>query len=206
MHAPNLKTPLKQSILYPMTDTPKFLDGQLLIAMPGMGDPRFERAVIFMCAHSTDGAMGLMINNPAPDLRFSDLLSQLDIDTDSDVPDREVFFGGPVEHGRGFVLHSRDYELDGSTMLVDERYGMTATVEILQDMSRGEGPDHSLMTLGYAGWGPGQLEDEIQRNGWLTCTAPPSLVFDIKAPRKWEAALTSAGIDPRLLSAEGGRA
>ncbi|MEO1549747.1 MAG: YqgE/AlgH family protein [Pseudomonadota bacterium] len=189
-----------------MDGTVNFLDGQLLVAMPGMGDPRFEKAVIFMCAHSSDGAMGLMINKPAPDLRFSDLLAQLDISKSAETPEREIYFGGPVEHGRGFVLHSRDYALEGSTMLVDDQYGMTATVEILRDMSRGAGPDQSLMTLGYAGWAPGQLEDEIQRNGWLTCEAPQSLVFDIKAPRKWEAALASAGIDPRLLSSEGGRA
>ncbi len=182
------------------------LAGQLLVAMPGMGDPRFERSVIFLCAHSEDGAMGLIINKPAPDLRFSDLLDQLDIQTDTPDTDYEVYFGGPVEHGRGFVLHSDEYSVKGSTMVLKDGYGMTATVEILRDMARGKGPERAIMTLGYAGWGPGQLEEEIQSNGWLICPADVKLVYRTRPGLKWDVALGRIGIDPRLLSAEGGRA
>ena len=146
----------------------RFLQGQLLIAMPGMGDLRFERAVIFLCAHSADGAMGLIVNKPAPDLSFADLLAQLKIASTIDLRRTRVHFGGPVEHARGFVLHSADYAVEESSMTVSEVFRMTATVDILQDMARGSGPRQALLALGYAGWGPGQLESEIQANGWLT--------------------------------------
>ncbi len=189
-----------------MDEKAKFLDGHLLVAMPGMGDPRFERAVIFMCSHSNEGAMGLMINKPAPDLRFSDLLDQLEITRDEPAGEADVFFGGPVEHGRGFVLHTPDYFVDQSTMAVEDDYGMTATIEVLRDIANGNGPDQALMTLGYSGWGPGQLEQEIQANGWLTCKADQAIVFDTKPAMKWQNALAKIGIDPRLLSADGGRA
>jgi putative transcriptional regulator len=184
----------------------EFLEGQLLISMPGMGDSRFERAVIFLCAHSTDGAMGLIVNKPAPELRFSDLLSQLKISAEGERPEPRVHFGGPVEHGRGFVLHSAEYEVEGSTLNVSDAFAMTATVEILRDMARGAGPERALLALGYAGWGPGQLESEIQANGWLTAAAEPDLVFGARDAGKWAAALQSLSIDPRMLSAEGGRA
>jgi putative transcriptional regulator len=183
-----------------------FLDGQLLIAMPGMGDLRFERSVIFMCAHSAEGAMGLIVNKPAPELTFADLLAQLKIPASADLRERRVHFGGPVEHGRGFVLHSADYAVEGSSLTIDARFAMTATVDILQDMARGAGPKRALLALGYSGWGPGQLEGEIQANGWLTAAADPDLVFGARDAGKWEAALRSLSIDPRLLSAEGGRA
>jgi putative transcriptional regulator len=185
---------------------PAFLEGQLLIAMPGMADRRFARSVIFVCAHSDEGAMGLIVNKPAPDLRFADLLQQLKIETSAEAPPIRVHFGGPVEHGRGFVLHSGEYGIEGSTLQVSQAFGMTATIDILQDMARGKGPAQALLALGYAGWGPGQLEGEIQANGWLTAPAAPALVFGERDSGKWEDALRSISIDPRLLSAEGGRA
>lgn len=190
-----------------MTDRdPAFLDGQLLIAMPGMGDLRFARAVIFLCAHSAEGAMGLMVNKPAPELRFADLLKQLKIPAGTDLAETRVHFGGPVEHGRGFVLHSAEYGLEGASLRVDAAFAMTATVDILQDMARGAGPQRAILALGYSGWGPGQLEIEIQANGWLIAPADPDLVFGLRDAEKWEAALRKLSIDPRLLSAEGGRA
>jgi putative transcriptional regulator len=184
----------------------RFLDGHLLIAMPGMGDLRFERSVIFMCAHSSDGAMGLIVNKPAPDLSFADLLAQLKIPCTVDLRSARVHFGGPVEHGRGFVLHSSEYQVAESSLSVSAEFAMTATVDILQDMARGEGPSRALLALGYAGWGPGQLAGEIQANGWLTAPADARLVFDVQDAEKWGAALRSISIDPRLLSTEGGRA
>lgn len=183
-----------------------FLDGRLLIAMPGMGDLRFARAVIFLCAHSAEGAMGLIVNKPAPELKFSDLLRQLKIPAGPGMDDIWVHFGGPVEHGRGFVLHSADYAVEGASLRVTPAFAMTATIDVLQDMSRGEGPEQALLALGYAGWGPGQLEREIQANGWLIAPADPALVFGLRDADKWEAALRALSIDPRLLSAEGGRA
>jgi putative transcriptional regulator len=183
-----------------------FLDGQLLIAMPGMGDLRFERSVIFMCAHSAEGAMGLIVNKPAPELSFADLLAQLKIPSSVDLGKTRVHFGGPVEHGRGFVLHSAEYQVADSSLCVSPDFAMTATVEILQDMARGEGPSRALLALGYAGWGPGQLEGEIQANGWLTAPADAGVVFDLQDGEKWGAALRLISIDPRLLSTEGGRA
>lgn len=182
------------------------LTGKLLVAMPGMGDPRFEHSVVFLCAHSSDGAMGLIVNKPAPELQFADLLEQLDIPSGPAGQDIRVHFGGPVEHGRGFVLHSADYEGSGGTLKVDARFGMTATLDILQDIAQGDGPASSLLALGYAGWGPGQLESELQANGWLTCDADEKLIFFTDPEERWAAALDRLGIDPRLLSAEGGRA
>jgi len=185
---------------------PSFLAGQLLIAMPGMGDLRFDRSVIFLCAHSAEGAMGLIVNKPAPDLNFADLLAQLKIPASVELADTRVHFGGPVEHGRGFVLHSAEYTVQESSLAVSSDFAMTATVDILQDLARGAGPARSLLALGYAGWGPGQLEGEIQANGWLTAPADAELVFGLRDSEKWGAALRSISIDPRLLSAEGGRA
>ena len=186
-----------------MTD----LTGKLLIAMPGMGDPRFDRSVILMCAHSEDGAMGLIVNKPVPDLAFADLLDQLEI-ARGDGPKSEirVHFGGPVEHGRGFVLHSTDYESNSSTLKVDASFGMTATLDILEDIARGDGPRQSFLALGYSGWGPGQLEGEILQNGWLTAEASPDIVFTPDNAAKWSRALASLGIDPLTLSAAAGRA
>ncbi|MBL4751754.1 MAG: YqgE/AlgH family protein [Amylibacter sp.] len=182
------------------------LDGKLLIAMPGMGDPRFDKTLIYMCAHSADGAMGLIVNKPAVDLKFSDLLDQLNITPAKSVRPIKVYFGGPVEHGRGFVLHSKDYTTKDTTLEVNEEFGMTATLDILEDISQGNGPDACLLALGYAGWGPGQLENEIRANGWLICDAQAALVFSDKNEDKWNGAIESLGFDPRLLSAEGGTA
>ncbi len=183
-----------------------FLDGQLLIAMPGMGDQRFDRTVIFVCDHSEKGAMGLIVNKPAKELSFSDLLAQLKIPAQIDLGAIQVHVGGPVEHGRGFVLHSPDYSVRESSLHVGPDFAMTATVDILQDIARGHGPRQALLALGYAGWGPGQLESEIRANGWLTAPADRDVVFSARDTDKWTAALRSISIDPRLLSAEGGRA
>lgn len=182
------------------------LSGKLLIAMPGMADPRFAASVVFMCAHSPDGSMGLIINKPTEDMKLSELLEQLSIELDPGVHDFDVHFGGPVEHGRGFVLHSSDYASSISTMAVGDDFGMTATLDILEDIAKGEGPKSAVMALGYSGWGPGQLEGEIAQNGWLTCDASAELVFVAKAADKWTAALKSIGIDALMLSAEAGHA
>ncbi|MCV2863911.1 YqgE/AlgH family protein [Defluviimonas sp. WL0075] len=182
------------------------LSGKMLIAMPGMGDPRFDRSVVFMCAHSGEGAMGLIVNKPATDLRFADLLRQLHIPTTPRSRDIRVHFGGPVENSRGFVLHSGDYQSDAATLSVDDRFGMTATLDILEAFAQGAGPRQSILAFGYSGWGPGQLEDEILRNGWLTCDATPELLFSEDNAGKWEVALRSLGVDPLLLSSAAGRA
>lgn len=182
------------------------LNGMLLIAMPGMLDPRFAHSVVFMCAHSDEGAMGLVVNKPTSDLRLHDLLEQLSIKTGPDARDLPVHFGGPVEHGRGFVLHEHGYHSAISTLDVNEDFAMTATMDILEDMAEGRGPGQVVMALGYAGWGPGQLEGEIAQNGWLTCEADADLVFNTADIDKWEAALNKLGINPLALSADAGRA
>ncbi|MBC58323.1 MAG: hypothetical protein CL814_15515 [Confluentimicrobium sp.] len=182
------------------------LSGKLLIAMPGMGDPRFEKSVVYICAHSAEGAMGLIINKPSQELRLSDMLEQLQIPRGTG-RDIRVHFGGPVEHGRGFVLHSSDYRSNSATTLkVDARFGLTATLDILDDMARGTGPDNTLLALGYSGWGPGQLEEEICANGWLTCDASPEIVFAGDDDSKWGRALNVLGVDPLSLSAACGHA
>lgn len=190
-----------------MTQTPEMdLTGKLLIAMPGMGDPRFEQSVVFMCAHSPEGAMGLIINKPTEDLHLSDLVEQLEIGDGSCRGDRVVHFGGPVEPGRGFVLHTADYVSDISTLQVDDRFGMTATLDVLEALATETGPSRAIMALGYSGWGPGQLESEILSNGWLTADASAELVFDVADPAKWEATLRTLGVDPLTLSAAAGHA
>ena len=195
----------RSPILIDMNSTDS-LEGKLLIAMPGMGDPRFERSVIFMCAHSEDGALGLIVNKPASELKFASLIKQLGIDAGDPKRDIRVHFGGPVENGRGFVLHSADYLSDSSTLRVNDAFGMTATLDVLEEIARGDGPTSALLALGYSGWGPGQLEAEILQNGWLTCDAPPEIVFDPDDDGKWSAALGTPGIDPLTLSASAGRA
>ena len=182
------------------------LTGKLLIAMPGMGDPRFEHSVIYVCAHSGEGAMGLIVNKPQPEIRFSDLLEQLEIDRSPEARSIRVHFGGPVEHARGFVLHSLDYRSEAGTLNVDDRIGMTATLDVLEHLARGDGPQSSMLALGYAGWGPGQLEDEIAQNGWLVCDARDDIVFGRANEHKWTAAIRALGFDPRVLSSAGGRA
>ncbi len=185
------------------------LSGKLLVAMPGMGDPRFEHSVILICAYSEEGAMGLIVNKPSRDLDFAALLGHLDIPRAPAGRDIRVHFGGPVERGRGFVLHLGGFPKAGSgegTMRVPGGFRMTATVDILEALARGEGPDAALLALGYSGWGPGQLEEEILRNDWLICEAPPELVFSADDGGKWLAALRSLGIDPLSLSSTAGRA
>ena len=182
------------------------LNGKLLIAMPEMGDPRFAYSVVFMCAYSADGAMGIVVNKPTTDLRLSNLLEQLDITKEDDARDLPIHFGGPVEHGRGFVLHDYGYHSSLSTLDVNDAFAMTATLDILEDLAQGRGPAHALVALGYAGWGPGQLEGELAQNAWLTCEADADLVFDTPDSMKWESALKMLGISALTLSSEGGRA
>ena len=181
------------------------LGGKMLIAMPGMGDPRFATSVVLMCAHSPEGAMGLIVNKPTEGMTLADILKQLEIAPQGG-RDIKLHFGGPVEGARGFVLHSPDYNTGVSTLQVNPDFSMTATIDILEDMAHGDGPDQALMALGYAGWGPGQLEDEIAANGWLTCEATPEMVFDVTDDEKWAAALKSIGVDALLLSPDAGHA
>lgn len=183
------------------------LNGKLLIAMPGMGDPRFEHSVIFLCSHSDEGAMGLIINKPAKGVSLNDLLTQLELDGESpDLGASPVHFGGPVETARGFVLHSSDYASNLHSLAVSDAFSMTATLDILEDMAAARGPRRALLMLGYSGWGAGQLEDEISQNAWLTTEASPDLVFATEDGSKWEAALRTLGVDPVTLSASAGHA
>ena len=182
-----------------------YLTGQLLIAMPNMRDPRFARSVIYVCAHNADGAMGLVVNRLVGSVTFPDLLEQLSIEGGTACEEIRVHFGGPVESGRGFVLHSGDYRHD-STLQVDEEMALTATVDILTDIAQGRGPRRSLLALGYAGWGPGQLDSEFQANGWLSVAADETLIFDDDLDSKWERAIGKLGIDVSSLSGEAGHA
>ena len=180
------------------------LTGQLLVAMPQMTDPRFERSVIYLCAHSDEGAMGLVVNRLIDSLTFPNLLSQLGIEpvAETDIP---IHFGGPVESSRGFVLHSAEYAQD-STLLIDENIALTATIDVLKAIAAGSGPRQRVLALGYAGWAPGQLDAEIQSNGWLLVPADPDLVFGSDNEAKWQRAIAKLGIDLTLLSSEAGHA
>lgn len=187
------------------SDSP-YLAGHLLVAMPGMPDPRFAKAVIFMCAHNDEGAMGLVINQPMVEFTFPELLDQLGIQAEA--PETEpiaIQFGGPVEQGRGFVLHSPDY-VHESTMVVDDEVALTATVDILKAIATGHGPSQRLLALGYAGWGPGQLDAEILQNGWLSVKADRDLVFNADLGDKWSRALAKLGVDLSLLNENAGHA
>ncbi|HKA73199.1 MAG TPA: YqgE/AlgH family protein [Xanthobacteraceae bacterium] len=190
-----------------------YLDGQMLIAMPSMRDERFTRSVIYVCAHSSEGAMGIIVNQPAANINFPDLLVQLEVIPASDLiqlPRRagaiKVLRGGPVETGRGFVLHSADFFIENSTLPIDEGICLTATLDILKAIARGDGPASALLALGYAGWAAGQLENEIQENGWLHCAADPELIFGMDTETKYEKALKKIGIDLGMLSSEAGHA
>ena len=189
-----------------------YLDGQLLIAMPIMTDKRFARSVIYMCAHSAEGAMGLIINQRASHISFSELMKQLSIvpdgsdDIEIELADMDVHVGGPVETGRGFVLHSADYYAADSTLPIDEGVSLTATIDILKAIAGGKGPDRAILALGYAGWRAGQLESEIAANGWLHCSADADLLFDRDLEQKYERALSKIGIDPSHLVSEAGHA
>ncbi len=185
--------------------TDPYLTGQLLIAMPGMRDSRFARTVIYLCAHNRDGAMGLVVNRLGGASTFPDLLNQLGIETGTITEEIRVHFGGPVESGRGFVLHTGEYSQEG-TLRVDDHIGLTATIDILRDMAVGSGPRRRLLALGYAGWGPGQLDSEIQANGWLHVAADEKLVFDSDLDSKWERAIAKLGVDLSMLSGDAGHA
>ena len=190
-----------------------FLDGQMLIAMPSMRDERFARTLIYMCAHSSEGAMGIVVNQPAADISFPDLLVKLDVIPANEriqLPRRagtiKVLKGGPVETQRGFVLHTADFFIENSTLPIDEGICLTATLDILKAIARDEGPASAVLALGYAGWAPGQLEKEIQHNGWLHCTADSELVFGTDTGGKYEKAMGKLGIYLGMLSSEAGHA
>ena len=189
-----------------------YLDGQLLIAMPSMADPRFHRAVIYLCAHSEEGAMGLIINQRAPHITLPKLLEQLEITAGSSHPvatrgtSMAVHCGGPVETSRGFVLHSSDYFAADSTLPINESMCLTATVDILRAIAKGNGPNRAILALGYAGWAPGQLEHEIQSNGWLNCPADYDVVFDGDLENKYARALEVLGVHPSHLVGISGHA
>lgn len=194
-------------------DDASYLDGQMLIAMPGIGDPRFERTLIYMCAHSTEGAMGIVVNKAADNIDFPELLERLHIIPEDErislpekVSELPVHFGGPVEMGRGFVLHTADYFAAESTLPIDERIGLTATLDVLRAIASGEGPRQALLALGYAGWGPGQLDRELYANGWLNCDADEDLIFGMNLEKKYDQALAKLGIDMSMLSSEAGHA
>jgi putative transcriptional regulator len=182
-----------------------YLSGHLLMAMPQMDDPRFRRSVIYICAHSADGAMGLIVNRRFDAISFPDLLEQLNIEVGPRTQQIRVHCGGPVETGRGFVLHSDDYVRDG-TMVVNSGFALTATIDILKAIATGEGPRQSLLALGYAGWAPGQLESEITANGWLAVPADATLVFDPDLEAKWSMALAKLGVNLTSLAGEAGHA
>ena len=187
------------------------LEGKLLLAMPGISDSNFGRSVVFLCSHSKQGAMGFVINKPAPLTVFSDLIEKTDLGSETlsiapEVLSMPIRLGGPVETFRGFVLHAGDYPADDASLKIPGGYAVSATVDILRDIALGQGPGRRLITLGYAGWAPGQLENEIQHNGWLHCDADHDLVFDEYLDRKYAAAMKKLGVDPRMLSTESGHA
>jgi putative transcriptional regulator len=179
--------------------------GQLLIAMPAMGDPRFAQAVIYVCAHTDEGAMGIVVNRPLASPSFSDLLSQLGIDPVPPARSIRLCQGGPVDHARGFVLHTADWTGDGS-LRVDAQTALTASLDVLKAIAAGGGPAQGLLALGYAGWGPGQLEAEFAQNAWLSAPADAALLFDEQHDTKWRRALAKLKVDPLLLSPSAGRA
>jgi putative transcriptional regulator len=182
-----------------------YFTGQLLIAMPGMRDEQFYKTVIYVCAHTDDGAMGLILNQVINGLSFPSLIEQLGIEEVVNDPTVPIHFGGPVESGRGFVLHSNEYQRD-ATLEVDDSVSLTATIDVLKAIAGGRGPKQSLLALGYAGWGPGQLDDEIRANGWLQVPADMDLIFGDNQVNKWELSIAKIGIDPGMLSDEVGHA
>jgi putative transcriptional regulator len=190
-----------------------YLDGQMLIAMPAMNDERFARSVIYVCAHSSDGAMGIVVNHPVANISFSDLLVKLEVIPAADriqLPPKagsvKILKGGPVETERGFVLHTSDFFMDNSTLPIDDGVFLTWTLDILKAIARGDGPASAILALGYAGWGAGQLENEIQQNGWLHCAADAELIFGSDTDQKYQKALRKIGIDLGMLSSEAGHA
>ncbi|ABC23854.1 Protein of unknown function DUF179 [Rhodospirillum rubrum ATCC 11170] len=182
-----------------------YLTGHCLVAMPGMGDPRFEGTVIYLCAHTAEGAMGIVINRELEEISFPDIVGQLGIQPTPFCDDVRVQFGGPVETGRGFVLHTSDYQNEG-TLSVDDSMALTATLDVLRAIASGDGPMRVIMALGYAGWGAGQLDGELKGNVWLTVPADRQLVFETAVKDKYTTAMGRLGIDPRLLSENAGHA
>lgn len=182
-----------------------YLGGKLLLSMPGMGDPRFERTVIYICTHNDEGAMGLVINREMDSLSFPQLLEQLDIDCTPPFPDIPIHSGGPVETGRGFVLHSADFVQD-STLIVSETIAVTATVDILKALAVDQGPRSHLVALGYVGWGAGQLDQELKSNGWISTEGDDEIIFHTDVADKWPRAMAMMGIDISMLSAHTGHA
>ncbi len=180
-----------------------FFENKLLLAMPSMQDPRFERSVIYMCSHDASGAMGLVVNRPLEQLNFAGLLEQLDIKTDAEVSDIAIHAGGPVEPGRGFVLHSADFVQD-STLIVSQTLALTATVDILKALAENKGPLHHLLALGYAGWGASQLEEEVANNVWMIAEPDEEILFNTELDLKWPRAMAMLGIDIAMLSSEAG--
>lgn len=195
-------------IVGPMAEQPTFLSGKLLLAMPGMADPRFERAVIALCVHDENGAIGIGVGHKRAGITFRGLLRQLDIDP-GEAPDCAVHHGGPVEPGRGFVLHSSDWggqdtlHVNGDT---GELFAMTGTIDVLRAIAEGKGPTRWIVALGYAGWGEGQLDEEMTRHGWFAVRAEPGILFDTPTDERWAASFKAEGIDPRLLASETGAA
>ena len=184
------------------------LTGKIIIAMPGMADPRFSRSVVLICSHGDDGAMGLVLNRPMPDVGFADLLDQLGIERAGSGRSIEVRIGGPVEPGRGFVLYKVDRganDMEGR-LRIAPALAMATSRDILEELASGGGPERAILALGYAGWAPGQLEDELAMNGWLTGEGAEDLIFDGDHDGKWAAAMRVQGIDPSLLSGAAGRA
>jgi len=191
-----------------IVDSPPFLSGKLLLAMPGMSDPRFERAVIAMCVHDEGGAVGIGISHKRAGLRFRALLKQLDIDP-GEAPDCAVHHGGPVEPGRGFVLHSTDWGGQDTLQIVGAegaRFGMTGTIDVLRAIAEGRGPSRWIAALGYAGWEGGQLEDELTRHGWFAADSSEEILFETPTDERWANSFKASGVDPRLLSSETGAA
>lgn len=182
-----------------------WLTGQMLIAMPSMMDPRFMRTVIFLCSHGLEGAMGLVLNKLYDDLSFKGLLNQFDIKLSPGIPEMPIHFGGPVEPARGFVLHSTDYEREGTTRVSDS-VALTATIEILQALGEGRGPARAMLALGYAGWGAGQLDNELQATGWLVAPPDEEIIFGSNTETMWERALAKIGVSPTMLSGDVGHA
>jgi putative transcriptional regulator len=199
--------------IIPSDPSSDYLDGQFLLAMPGMTDQRFARSVVYICAHSSEGAMGLIINQPARKITFPDLLEQLELFKPDELirladpaENMQVLKGGPVETQRGFVLHSSDYPVEDTTMAIDSTVSLTATVDILRAIAHDAGPYQAVLALGYAGWSPGQLEREIQQNGWLSCEADADLVFGADLESKYARAMRKIGIDPAMLVNDAGHA
>lgn len=180
--------------------------GQVLVAMPGVGDPHFTRSVVYLCAHSAEGAMGLIVNRPLPEAHLTGFLQSLNLEPRASFDGDVLHNGGPVQPERGFVLHSADVSCGEDTLLINDDFAMTASIEMLRLVAQGKGPSRFLVALGYAGWGPGQLEAEVLANGWLSVTPEPKLIHDAQSESKWSRALNLLGVDPQALSGAAGHA